>query len=59
MKSLHEKIVSADYRKIAKRFVVIAVLFAVVGGITGALLLRTQISDMMTVAENHQQLTED
>ena len=59
MKSLHGKIVDADYRKIAKRFVVIAVLFAVVGGITGALLLRPHISDIMAAEEHQQQLSEE
>lgn len=33
MKTLHEKILYTDYRKIARRFVVIAVLFAIIGGV--------------------------
>lgn len=58
MKTLHEKILDTDYRKLARRFVVIAVLFAIIGGITGAVLLRPQISDMIVMAENHEQITD-
>ena len=58
MKTLHEKILDTDYRKLARRFVVIAVLFAIIGGIMGAVLLRSQISDMIVMAENHEQITD-
>ena len=46
MEKIKKRILQADFRKIARRFVIIAVIFLILSIVAGAVTLRTQISDV-------------
>ncbi|MGI6204078.1 MAG: zinc ribbon domain-containing protein [Anaerovoracaceae bacterium] len=55
MSSFSEKAISADYRKILKRLIVIAICVIIAGGGLSAFTLRTQISEIIQYEQQTQQ----
>ena len=52
MNKIQDKIVQADFKKIARRFIVAAIVFVVAGAAAGGLLLKPQIQDAYTLHQN-------
>lgn len=52
MNKIQDKIVHADFKKIARRFIAAAIVFAVAGAAAGGLILKPQIQDAYALHQN-------
>ncbi|MBP3038867.1 zinc ribbon domain-containing protein [Bacillaceae bacterium Marseille-Q3522] len=59
MNKLQSKIMNMDFKKTAKRFIVLSLIIVIVGGILTGLMFRTQISEAITYHQTYENSREN
>lgn len=59
MNKLQSKIMDMDFKKMAKRFIVLSLIIVIVGGILTGLMFRTQISEAITYHQTYENSREN